>query len=139
MSVFEELEQDANDGSNEAATLGDDVEMGAVSQVEQAPGLSGVNVAESKSSLRATQLKAKVRSKESSIMNIASECPVTGTRYDFSKLEDGNRAVARLCSERPYVLITSPMRTNPFKPASLNLRSKGVSHRTDHTESTRTP
>ena len=133
----EELEQDANDGSNEAATLGDDVEMGAGSQGEQAPGLSGVNVAEWKSSLHATQLKATVRSKESSIMNIASVCPVTGTRYDFSKLEDRNRAVSRLCSERPYVLITSPMRTNPFKPASLNLRSKGVSHREQTTKKAR--
>ena len=96
---------------------------------EQAPGLSGVNVAESKSSLRSTQLKATVRSEESSIMNIASECPVTGTRYDFSKLEDRNRAVSRLCSERPYVLITSPMRTNSFKPASLNLRAYRTENR----------
>ena len=70
-------------------------------------------------------------------MNIASECPVTGTRYDFSKLEDRNRAVSRLCSERSYVLITSPMRTNPFKPASLNLRSKGVSHRDQTTQKAR--
>ena len=45
------------DESNENVTLGDDVEMGAGSQGEQAPGLSGVNVEESKSSPRATQLK----------------------------------------------------------------------------------
>ena len=36
---IEELEQDANDESNENVTLGDDVEMGAGSQGEQAPGL----------------------------------------------------------------------------------------------------
>ena len=70
-------------------------------------------------------------------MNIASECPVTGTRYDFSKLEDRSRAVSRLCSERPYVLITSPMCTKPFKPASLNLKSKGVSHREQTTQKAR--
>ena len=69
----EELEQDANDGSNEAATLGDDVEMGIGSQEEQALSVSRVNnVAESKRSLRATQPKATIRSKESSIMNIDS-------------------------------------------------------------------
>ena len=133
----EELEQDTNDGGDEAATLGDDVEMGVESQGEQAPGLSGLNVAESKSPLRATQLKTTTRSKESSTMNIASVCPVTGVCYDFSELEDRNRAVSRLCSERPYVLITSPMRTNPFKPASLNLRSKGVSHREQTTQKAR--
>ena len=49
---IEELEQDANDGSNETATLGDDVEMGAGSQEEQAPGLSGVDVAVEKISSR---------------------------------------------------------------------------------------
>ena len=52
---IEELEQDANGESNENVTLGHDVEMGAGSQGEQAPGLSGVNVEESKSSPRATQ------------------------------------------------------------------------------------
>ena len=93
MSVLKSLNR-----THEVATLGDDVEMGAGSQGEQASGLSGVNVPESKSSLQATQLKATVRSKESSIMNIA----VTGTRYDLSKLEDSrNRAVSRLCSEDP--------------------------------------
>ena len=35
----EELEQDTNDGSDEAATLDDDAEMGVESQGEQAPGL----------------------------------------------------------------------------------------------------
>ena len=40
----EELEQDTNDGGDEAATLGDDVEMGVESQGGQAPGLSGVDV-----------------------------------------------------------------------------------------------
>ena len=133
----EELEQDTNDGGDEAATLVDDAEMGVESQGEQAPGLSGVNVAKLKSSFRATQLKPTTRSKESSIMNITSECPVTGIRYDFSKLEDRNRAVSRLCSEKPYVLITSPMRTNPSKPASLNLMSKGISHGEQTTQKAR--
>ena len=54
----------------------------------------------------------ETRSKESSIMNIASVCPVTGISYDFSRLEDRNRAVSRLCSEKPYVLITSPLHPN---------------------------
>ena len=58
---IEELEQDANDESNENATLGHDVEMGAGSQGEQAPGLSGVDVEESKSSPRATQPKITTR------------------------------------------------------------------------------
>ena len=132
---IEELEQDANDGCNETATLGDDVEMGVGSQGEQAP--EKVNVAESKSSLRATQLKTTTRSKESSIMNIASVCPVTGICYDISKLEDRNRAVSRLCSEKPYVLITSPMRSSPSRPASPNLRSEGTSDREQITQKAR--
>ena len=134
---IEELEQDANDESNEAVTLGHDVEMGAGSQGEQAPGLSGVNVAESKSSPRATQPKTITRSKESSIMNIASVCPVTGICYDFSKLEDRNRAVSRLCSEKPYVLITSPLHSNSFKPAPLNIRRKRTSDREQVTQKAR--
>ena len=133
----EELEQDTNDGGDEAATLVDDAEMGVESQGEQAPSLSGVNVAKLKSSLRATQLKATTRSKESSIMNITSECPATGIRYDFSKLEDRNRAVSRLRSEKPHVLITYPMRTNPSKPASLNLMSKCISHGEQTTQKAR--
>ena len=125
----EELEQDTNDGGDEAVTLGDDVEMGVESQGEQAPGLSGVDVEESKGSLCATQLKTTTRSKEGSIMNITSVCLVTGICYDSSRLEDRNRAVSRLCSEKPYVLITSPLRPNSSKPALLNLRSKGASDR----------
>ena len=93
---IEELEQDASDGSNEAATLGDDVEMGAGSQGEQAPGLSGIDVAESKRSLRATQLKTTTRSKEDSIMNITSVCPVTGICYDFSRLEENKHRVCQV-------------------------------------------
>ena len=131
---IEELEQDANDESNENVTLGHDVEMGAGSQGEQAPGLSGVNVAESKSSPRATQPKTTTRSKESSIMNTASVCPVTGICYDFSKLEDRNRAVSRLCSEKPYVLITSPLHPNSSKPVPLNVRSRGTSDREQVTQ-----
>ena len=96
---IEELEQDTNDDSNETVTLGYDVEMGAGLQGEQAPGLAGVNVAESKSSPRATQPKTITRSKGSSIMNIASVCLVAGICYDFSKLEDRNRAVSRLFRE----------------------------------------
>ena len=98
------VEPDTNDGGDEAATLCDDAEMGVESQGEQALGLSVVNVAQSKNSLRATQLKATVRSKESSIMNIASECPVTGTRYDFPKLEDRKPRGFPDCVPRdPYV------------------------------------
>ena len=70
-------------------------------------------------------------------MNIAFVCPVTGICYDFSELEDRNRAVSRLCSEKPYVSITSPMRTSPSKPASLNLRSKGISDREQITQKAR--
>ena len=134
---IEELEQDTNDESNETVTLGHDVEMGAGSQGEQAPGLSGVNVAESKSSPRATQPKTITRSKESSIMNIASVCPVTGICYDFSKLEDRNRAVSRWCSEKPYVLITSPLHSNSSKPAPHNIRRKGASDREQVTQKAR--
>ena len=121
----------------EAVTLGDDVEMGVESQGEQTPGLSGVDVAESKGSLCATQLKTTTRSKEGSIMNITSVCPVTGICYDSSRLEDRNRAVSRLCSEKPYVLITSPLRPSSSKPASLNLRSKGASDREKITQKAR--
>ena len=63
---IEELEQNANDESNETVTLGHDIEMGAGSQGEQASGLSGVNVTESRSSPRATQSKTVARSRESS-------------------------------------------------------------------------
>ena len=70
-------------------------------------------------------------------MNITSVCPVTGICYDFSRLEDRNRAVSRLCSEKPYVLITSPLRSNSSKPASLNLRSKGTSDREQITQKAR--
>ena len=88
---IEELEQDANDESIENATLGHDVKMGAGSQGEQAPGLPGVDIAESKSFPRATQPKITTEPKGSSIMNTASVCPVTGICYDFSELEDKNR------------------------------------------------
>ena len=125
----EELEQDTNDGGDEAATLGDDVEMGVESQGEQAPGLSGLDVAELKSFPRATQPKVTTESKGSSIMNTASVCPVTGICYDFSELEDRNRAVSRLCSEKPHVLITSPLHSSSSKPVSLNVRSRGTSER----------
>ena len=118
-------------------TLGDDVEMGAGSHGEQAPGLSGVNVAESKSSLRATQPKTTTRSKESSIMNTASVCPVTCNCYDFSKLQDRNRSVSRLCSEKPFVLITSPLHPNLSKPVPLNVRSSGTSVREHPTQKAR--
>ena len=134
---IEELEQDANDENNENATLGHDVEMGAGSQGKQAQGLSGVNVAESKSSPRATQPKTTARSKESSIMNTASVCPVTGICCEFSKLEDRNRAVSRLCSEKPYVLITSPLHPNSSKPVPLNVRSRGTSDREQVTPNAR--
>ena len=80
---IEELEQNANDESNETVTLGHDIEMGAGSQGEQASGLSGVNVAESRSYPSATQSKTVTRSRESSIMNVASVCPVTSICYDF--------------------------------------------------------
>ena len=134
---IEELEQNANDESNETVTLGHDIEMGAESQGEQASGLSGVNVAESRSSPRATQLKTVARSIESSIMNVASVCPVTSICYDFSKLEDRNRAVSRLCSEKPYVLVTSPLHSSPSKTAPLNVRSKGASDREQVTQKAR--
>ena len=134
---IEELEQDANDESNENEILGHDVEMGAGSQGEQAPGLSGVNVAESKSSPRATQPKTTTGSKESSIMNTGSVCPVTGICFDFSKLEDRNRAVSRLCSEKPYVLITSPLHPNSSKTVPLNVRSRGTSDREQVTQKAR--
>ena len=134
---IEELEQNANDKSNETVTLGHDIEMGAGSQEEQASGLSGVNVAESRSFPRATQSKTVARSRESSIMNVASVCPVTGICYDFSKLKDRNRAVSRLCSEKPYVLITSPLHSNSPKPAPLNIRRKGTSDREQVTQKAR--
>ena len=111
---IEELEQDANDESNETVTLGYDVEMGAGSQGEHAPGLSGINVAESRSSPRATQPKTITRSKESSIMNIASVCPLTGICHDFAKLEERNRAVSRLCSEKPGTTPVEKILTQPL-------------------------
>ena len=135
----EELEQDANDERNDNATLGHDVEMGAGSQGEQAPGLSGVNVAESKSSSRATQPKTTTRSKESSIMNTASVCPVTGICYDFSKLEDkpcGFQIVFRetICFDH---FSTAPK----FIQASTTQcqEQRHIRQRTGHTESTGTP
>ena len=70
-------------------------------------------------------------------MNVASVCPVTSICYDFSKLEDGNRAVSRLCSEKPYVLVTSPLHSSPSKPAPLNVRSKGTSDREQVTQKAR--
>ena len=133
----EELEQDTNDGGDEAETLGDDVGMGVESQGKQAPGLSGVDVAESKSFPRATQPKVTTESKGSSIMNTASVCPVTGICYDFSKLEDRNRAVSRLCSEKPHVLITSPLHSSSYKPVSLNVRSRGTSEKEQATRRAR--
>ena len=123
----EELGQDLNDGGFEAATVGDDVEMDVESQGEQAPGLSGVNVAKPKGLLRKMQLKNTVRPKKSLIMNITSVCPVTGICYDFSELKDRNRAVFRLCHEEPYVLITSPMCMSPSESTSLKRRSKSIS------------
>ena len=116
---IEELEQDANDESNENVTLGDDVEMGVESQGGQALGLSIVNIAESKNSLRGWN----------SIMNIASVCPaVTSPSWKTETVRSPD-----------CVLITSPLCWNSFKLASLNLRSKGVSHREQTTRSTRTP
>ena len=44
MSVLKSLSRITTAGGDEAATLGDDVEMGVESQEEQAPGLSGVDV-----------------------------------------------------------------------------------------------
>ena len=64
-------------------------------------------------------------------MNVASVCPVTGICYDFSKLE------ARLCSEKPYVLVTSPLYSSPSKSAPLNVRSKGTSDREQVTQKAR--
>ena len=109
--------------------MGDDVEMGVEPQGEQAPGLSEVDVAELKSFPCATQQKVTTESKGSSIMNTASVCPVTGICYDFSELEDRNRAVSRLCSEKPHVLITSQLHSSSSKPVSLNVRSRGTSER----------
>ena len=57
-----------------------------------------------------------------SIMDITSGCPVTGTCYDFSELGDRNRAISRICSEKPYVLITSPLCIALSKLTSLRFR-----------------
>ena len=70
-------------------------------------------------------------------MNVASVCPVTSICYDFSKLEDRNRAVSRLCSEKPCVLATSPLHSSPSKPAPLNVKSKGTSDREQVTQKAR--
>ena len=122
----EELEQDTNNEGNEDATLNDDVEMDVQLQGEQVQGLSCVDVAELKSSSRVTNTTS---SKEGSIMNIAAVCPVTGSYYDFSELKDRNRAAYRLCSEKPYVLITSPLNTNASESTSRKIRSRGTSDR----------
>ena len=82
-------------------------------------------------------MKNTTKSKESLIMNIAAVCPVTGIYYDFSELKDRNRAAYRLCSEKPYVLITSPLNTSTSESASLNLRSKGISDREQITRKAR--
>ena len=125
----EELEQDTNNEGNEDATLNDDVEMDVQLQGERMQGLSGVDAAELKSSSRVTQMKNTTRSKESLIMNIAAVCPVNGTHYDFSELKDRSRAAYRLCSEKPYVLITSPLNTSTSESTSRNIRSRGTSNR----------
>ena len=70
-------------------------------------------------------------------MNIAAVCPVTGIYYDFSELKDRNRAAYRLCSEKPYVLITSPLNMSTSESATLNLRSKGISNREQITRKAR--
>ena len=133
----EELEQDTNNGGNEDAKLDDDVEMDVELQGEQLQGLSGVNIAKLKSSSRVTQMKNTTRLKDSLIMNTAAVCPVTGIYYDFSELKDRNRAAYRLFSEKPYVLITSPLNTSTSESASLNLRSKGISDREQITRKAR--
>ena len=90
----EELEQDTNDGGDEAATLGDDVEMGVESQGEQAPGLSGVDVTKVNNPAHTASMTVTAASRGSSIMDTTSECPVTGACYDFSELGDRNRAIS---------------------------------------------
>ena len=107
----EELEQNANDECNESATLNDDVEMDVQLQDEQAPGLSGIDATKVNNPAHTTSVTVTERLNGSSIMDITSACPITGTYYDFSELEDRNRAISRICSEKPQVLITSPMCT----------------------------
>ena len=97
----EELEHDTNDGSDEAATLGDDAEMGVESQGEQAPGLSGVDVTK--------------------VHNLAHTTSVTVTGDKSCHLQN--------VSEKPYVLITSPLCTALSKLTSLNVRHTSPSER----------
>ena len=86
--AVEELEQDANNEGNEDATLNDDVEMDVQLQGEQAQGLSGVDVTKAHNLAHTTSVTVTAGSSGSSIMDITSGCPVTGTCYDFSELGD---------------------------------------------------
>ena len=79
-----ELERDTNDGGDEAATLGDDAEMGVESQEKEAPGLSGVDVTKVHNPAHTTSVTVTAGSRRSSIMDTTSECPVTGACHDFS-------------------------------------------------------
>ena len=62
-------------------------------------------------------------------MDTTSECPETGACFDFSELGDRNRAISRMCSEKPYVLVTSPLCTALSKLTSLNVRHTSPSER----------
>ena len=118
----EELEQDVNNEGNEGATLNEDVEMDVQLQGEQTPGLSGVDVTKANNPALTTSVTVTARLSGSSIMDITSACPVTGTHYDFSELGDRNRAISRICSEKPYVLITSPLCTALSKLTTHSFR-----------------
>ena len=103
--------------------------MGAESQGEQAPGLSGVDVTKVHNPDHTTSVTVTTGSRGSSIMDTTSECPVTGACCDFSELGDRNRAISRMCSEKPNVLITSPLCTALSKLTSLNVRHTSPSER----------
>ena len=135
----EELEQDTNDGSDEAAALGGGAGVVAESQGEQAPGLSGVDVTKVHNPAHTTSVRVTAGSRGSSIMDTTSECPVTGACYDFSELGDKSCHLQNVFRKTVLVVhfttVHSPLKVNvPQCQAHKSIREQIANKAQRHLE-----
>ena len=127
--MVEELEQDTNNEGNEDAILNDDVEMDV-----QFAGRASTRLFRCQCCRVEKFFLSDTNEKHNHVETKFDHehCGCVSSDwylYDLSELKDRNRAAYRLCSEKPYVLITSPLNTSTSEANYLRSREHQTENR----------